>query len=502
MLFKYKERLLPSDSELRLILASWAEGEAPGLFLLLGGPPSGLVELIRSEVGKEDIEEENSAMLALLRRKVSGTPLEKEEWVLFRQYRLGMELAAIINESPLECPDPLLLWALRNRRRALRDAAFKAIVRKLADGQWNWIEVLSRSASASCRSSYEQLVLDEGLPALPIESFVNASRSFREFWLLQRIARARTRLELRESLKALKKLRPRARAWLFGKGIVTHRGSGVGAILKSLHKCGKSKVATLLNSVSPNLSEQDFLALLDCYLVWNFKEAGVNEDKNRHLWEVYEGKATALAETILRVSNRQNLQPLRSVFQKLSLTSSAQYLAKALIRLGSSSDVVTVIKKVEQADYQINYWFQIEMGQIVGRRMEELGGTIPTDLLRISRRNDFWKDPRALNLKSAHKSSRPLKSLYNRALYTRMVAHALIGASRQGNFDLLKDLSLHDFRMIARAAAVRLAQLAGDSGIRMLQSAVTDAIKHQHAEAFGLAVRDVEIESLGLVELR
>lgn len=67
--------------------------------------------------------------------------------------------------------------------------------------------------------------------------------------------------------------------------------------------------------------------------------------------------------------------------------------------------------------------------------------------------------------------------------------------------DLLKDLSLHEFRMIARAAAIRLAQLAGDPGIRMLQSAVTDAIEHQHAEAFGLAVRDAEIESLGLVKL-
>jgi hypothetical protein len=272
-------------------------------------------------------------------------------------------------------------------------------------------------------------------------------------------------------------------------------------MLKSLHKHEESKVVTLLNSVSPNLSEQDFLALLDCYLLWNLKEAGLKEDNNRRLWRVYEGKATALAETILRVSVQQNLEPLRSVFQKLSLTPSAQYLAKALIRLGNSSDIVTVIKRVEQADYQINYWFQIEMGQIVGRRMVELGGPIPTELLQISRRNDFWKDPRALNLKSAHKSSRPLKSLYNRALYTRIVAHALIGASRQGDFDLVKDLSLHEFRMIARAAAVRLAQLAGDPGIRMLQSAVTDAIEHQHAEAFGLAVRDTEIESLGLVEL-
>jgi hypothetical protein len=53
--------------------------------------------------------------------------------------------------------------------------------------------------------------------------------------------------------------------------------------------------------------------------------------------------------------------------------------------------------------------------------------------------------------------------------------------------------------MIARAAAIRLAQLGGDPGIRLLQAAVTDAIERQHAEAFGLAVREAEIESFGLL---
>ena len=498
MLFKYKERLLLSDSELRLVLASWAEGEGPGLYLLFGGSPSRLVELIRTEEAKQDTDEEDRAMLALLRRKVSDTPLEKDEWVLFRQYRLGMELATIINASPLECPDPILLWALRNRRRTLRDAAFKAIAKKLAHGQWNWVEVLSKSGSASCRSSYEQLVPDEGLPLLPTK-MVDVSRSFREFLLLQRIARAKTGLELRESLEALKKFRPRARIWLFGNGIVRHRKSRIEATLKSLHKHEESKVVTLLNSFGSNLTRQDFLTLLDCYLFWNQKEAGLNEDTNPRLWRAYEGKATALAEAILRVSKQQNLEALRSVFKKLSLTPSAQYVAKALIRLGSSGDIVTIIKRIEQAEYQINYWFQIELGEVVGRRTAELGGPIPAELLRISRRNDFWNDPRVLNLKSAHKTNRPLKSLYNRALYIRLVAHALIGSSGQSDNELLRSLCLHEFRMIARAAAIRLAQLEGDPGIRLLQSAVTDAIERQHAQAFGLAVREAEIDVFGLL---
>jgi hypothetical protein len=222
---------------------------------------------------------------------------------------------------------------------------------------------------------------------------------------------------------------------------------------------------------------------------------------NRRLWKIYESKATAVAETILRTSTHGNLELLRSAFQRIALTPSAQYLTTALICLGDANDIVVIIKRIEQAKSEIKYWYQIEMGQIVGRQMRDLGGPIPPQLFQIAQRDDFWEDPRSLSLKSAHRTERPLKSLYNRALYIRIVSLALIGLSRRDNLDLLKDLSLHNFRLVARAAAIRLAQLGKDVGFKILQSAVTDAIGHQHAEAFGLAVRDAEIEDCGLLEL-
>jgi len=55
--------------------------------------------------------------------------------------------------------------------------------------------------------------------------------------------------------------------------------------------------------------------------------------------------------------------------------------------------------------------------------------------------------------------------------------------------------------MIARAAAVRLAQLGGNYGMKMLQSGVTAAIDRGNSEAFGLAVRDAEIQQFGLIEI-
>jgi hypothetical protein len=80
-----------------------------------------------------------------------------------------------------------------------------------------------------------------------------------------------------------------------------------------------------------------------------------------------------------------------------------------------------------------------------------------------------------------------------------MVAHALIGASGQENLELLRALTLHQFRLIARSAAVRLVNEGGDSGIKMLQSVVAEAIDRHRAEALGLAVRDAEIQVLGIV---
>jgi len=335
MLFKYKERVLPSDAELRLILASWAEEQGPGLYLLLASTSSRLVELIRDEESKGDLDDEERAMLALLRRKVSGSTLGPREWSLFRRYQLGMELAGIISAAPLDCPDQVLSWALRSKRRTVRDAAFEAVAKKVANGRRKWIAVLTKSSSPFYRSTYELLAIDGNLPLFPINPSRTVSRPMQEFGLVQRIARAEPGPLLRTSLNELRKIRPRAHVWLFAKGIATHRTIGLAPTLIKLPRLGSSKVATLMNSARGNLNSSDFLALLDAYFEWNQKEARLADEMNRRLSRVYEDKASALAKTILRLSTKQNLKPLRNSFEKITLTPSAQYLALALVHAGT-----------------------------------------------------------------------------------------------------------------------------------------------------------------------
>ncbi len=300
-------------------------------------------------------------------------------------------------------------------------------------------------------------------------------------------------------MREFKRMRPGARVWLFAKGIATYRTIGIASTLKKLPRLGLAKTVTLLNSVSSEVGEHDFFALVDGYRQWNQKEAGLSDDSNERISRVYQAKAAALAKTILRVSTEHNLSLLRDTFRDILLTPSAQYVAMALVRHGDASDVVTLIERIGRADYRIPYWFQIEVGRTVGRRMRAVGSSVPAELLRTYENSDFWRAPRATSLKAV-RNKLPVNNLDNRALYVRVVANALIGAAGKEDLDLLQALSQHEYRLIARAAAVRLAQF-GDAAMTMLQLVVTGAIEHQVAESFGMAVRDAEVERFGLIEL-
>ncbi len=502
LLFQYKERVLPSDGEVRLILASWVQEHGPGLYLLLGCTPSRLVEIIRAEEAVQDIriEDGDHAMLALLRCKVGASPLGLKDWGLFRRYRLGLELAEILWTIPLECPDKVLLWALRNRRRTVREAALEAVAKKITSGRRKWIKLLSKSSSPIYRAAYERLAIHADLPLLPTNS-AQSSREFRQFGLVQQIMRATDGHASRRSLKELKKSRAKTCTLLFVRGALTHQSGGLTRILKRLRKLPVEKITTLLNGICGELHERDFQALLDVYVEWNQREAALAGNITRRLRKVYEDKASALAKAILAVATNRDVKRMRALLPMLILTPSAQYYALALIGVGNSSDIVRIIKRIEEVQYGVRFWFQVEMGLAVERRMKEMGGPVPADLLRICQKRGFWEDERGRRSKMLSKDKLNLRGLDNRSLYLRLVAHAVIGASGPKDLKLLGQLTQHRYRMVAKAAAVRLVELVGDEGIRILQSNVNDAIERRNAESFGEAIREAEIKALRLADL-
>jgi hypothetical protein len=501
VLFKHKERVLPSDIELKLILASWAREEGPGLFWLLAASPTKLLGLIHGIETENNLDDEVKATLVLLRRKISNAPLRGKDWAPFRRYKLAMQFMGLLATYTLDCPDSVLSGALRSKHKSVRAVVIEAVAQKIANGDRKWISELGKSASPNRRAAFETLALRPDLKLTSKKQLEQMPRAFQEFMLLRMIAGARSDAEARSSLKVLNKFRPKARSRLLAKALVTFRTKGVRPLISKLPELGADNMAVILRPVTGPLTKKDFAALLRAYKQWNEKEASDMEQRDREERAFSEDKATVLSETILRTATRKNLNQLRQTLNEIILTPSAQYFVLALLRIGSTKDVSQVIRKVETSNGDVRYWFQIEVARSIEKRMMELRRKPPRRLLRILAKKAFWENPLAEKSNFSKKDLLHLRHGYNRTLYIRLVAHTAIGAARLEDSDILRKLAMHDYHLIAQAAAIRLIDLAGDEGIRMLQSGITEAVEAGQTKSLALAIRDAEIHKFELARL-
>ena len=476
--------------------------KSPGLFWILRSNPSRVAELVTAEEAEEEeLDDEGRAMLVLLRAKVNNTPIQGRDWLVFRRYRLGVEMAALLSSHPVECPDSVVSFALRSRHRNVRDAAIEAVAQKVKKGHWKWITDFGKSSSLRKRAVFELLSLRDDIPLLSTNSSASAPRALQEFTFLQKISRAERLSEIRAALKAIRHFRPRSRTLILGESIARYQSRRLNVIFNNISTMGGEKTSVSLAPVRGTLRDQDFLALLRAYENCNTREAAHMEEESRFRRAIYESKATALATAILRTAAPTNVESLRTSLARITLTPSSQYHVLALLSIGSSTDVLQIIEKVQDSREQVQYWFQTPLVRTVEKRMGELGEQIPNLLRCICERKAFWEDPRAGKSKFLEKDLLPLRVKYNRALYVRLVAHTVIGSSTMQDSPLLQKLAQHEFHLIARAAAIRLTKLAGNAGLKLLQSCTTEAIAHGHTESFAFAFRDAEIQTLGLAEL-
>jgi len=501
VLFKHKERVLPSEPELKILLASWAQEEGPGLYWLLNASPARVIELIGAEETEKDLEDEGRAMLVLLRRKISGAPLRDKDWSYFKRYKLGIQLAHLLLGYGKHSPDKVIRWAMRSKHPSVRESVLMVLVEKVAGGSHKWILELGKSSSRFKRSIYEALALRVDLTLPPRRKSQHTSRPMREFALLQELSRAHDPAKARACLRALRKFRPRERTWLHAWAVAAFRMSGLRPILNKLRRMRAENFEVLLSPVDHRLTRREFRALLHAYRHWNMKEAERIQFENDPRYAIFESKATALSKTILKAATKRDLKQLRQGLEEINLTPSAEHYALALMRTGQAKDVLRIIRKVEKATIEVHYWFHVGIAQAIGKRMTELQVPPPRLLLRMCERKAFWESPFAERSRFLKRDLLPVKNWRNQRLYRRLVAHAVIGATTLKDLPLLKKMAQHEYRMIARAAAIRLTELAGDEGIRILQSLTTDAMAKGQAESLALALREAEVQRTGVAQL-
>ena len=104
--------------------------------------------------------------------------------------------------------------------------------------------------------------------------------------------------------------------------------------------------------------------------------------------------------------------------------------------------------------------------------------------------------------RSARKSDLlALKTIHNRSLYIRLAAYGAIGCADERDAAYLERLGLHDFQLVARAAALRLVRLFGEAAIQRLADHIDESREKRQAQSLADALRYAEIEFYGCAKL-
>jgi hypothetical protein len=497
MLYKHKERVVPGEFELRLLLSSWIKGNGPALYWLLkSGEREKLLHWLRSEEGREDLGRDEKVAIVLLRRKLGESPLVEKDYLAFRDYQLSAELAFLILKEPLLMPKQLLLYGLRHRRDEVRNACRDVIALRVKQGEWGWIDALRKSSSPDFRRAYESLIRRGDVP-LPAPAIVGSSRSTKEFALLKQINLARSPAEARLRWKQLRETHPPVRYGLLGKALAYLRGGQIRRLLAEASKVPAERAEVLLAALGETVKAVGFATLVRTYEKWCREESGRYERPAAY------SRNTALADAIPRSMCAGHLPILRRTIRRIPLKPSARGLAFGLLKFGNLDDYRLLLTRIARSREPIDFSNHTELGHTIAKRLADTARRVPGFLREIARTEEFWGE-------YIHPSDRPswpkkkllpITNVENRQLYIRLAGYGMIGSAKQADRGLLTRLAGHSYGLIARAAAISLVRLMGRSALEQLAKQIDRSLQDQKAKDLADAIRFAEIEYFGLASL-
>ena len=110
ILYKHRERVVPGELELRLLLASWLDDEGPALYWLLNPQwKPQILSWLASELGEDDGGPDRRAAAVLLRRRIEGGRITQEDFAALRRWKYAIELASLIQRDSVSLSEDLIL---------------------------------------------------------------------------------------------------------------------------------------------------------------------------------------------------------------------------------------------------------------------------------------------------------------------------------------------------------------------------------------------------------
>lgn len=491
ILYKHRKRLVPTQEETHLLLTTWVHNGGPGLYWLLAIEAKKLITWLRAEEAKEIIGREAKASAILLRHKLGQMPLSEKDYQAFQGYQLSEELAILIEKASADLPINLIVYGLRHKREEVREACISALIKRSKIGNWDWVKPLRNSTSVPLQNAYNELVLRSQVP-IP-EPSQEIDRYLKEFKLLKLLSYTDSPDKAKTLYNSIQKLRPKERFVTLAQSLLAMKQGRYKPLLQKAKRLSRNKANIILRTPRCLPSLVVFNELIKTYSQWNNLESG-RYDRN-----ALNAKARVLSSTIHDLTIPHYLPILRECFKKIRLTSSSREIVLALLKFGSKSDLKLILDRIANHDGPIDYWNHTELGRAAGINIQMSSKGIPPFLKTLIVKREFrgYLDPSERH-KIGRRELLPLIGSDNRALYIRIIAHAAIGAATKDDIKELVILSNHQYGLVARGAALKLARLLGPDSLKVLSDNIENAVQSGHPNSCAEALRHAEMSLYGV----
>jgi hypothetical protein len=490
MLYKHRQRILPSDAELGILLASWLAGAGPALYWLLRLPEQTFKDLLARAQQGVDTSSDEYAMVVLLRRKLGDVLFPNGDFSSFRGYKRSWELVGLMTIAPKEMPQEVLLYGLRHAREEVREAALRAITASINAGKHDWIARLRNSSSSPVFQAYLRSALRHDAGPLGCGS---GHSCLTEFVRLRNLAQAATPSETKTRAREVLRLRPPGRVSVFAKGLLLLKTGRLSALLNLCERLPRKKATAALEAIGAGVSAKDYKTLLVRFARWIRKPAEWFQSSSNY------AKALALSEAIYRASRTDLMPILRREISRLPLKWPSRPLFLAILKHGNMRDLRSLVNLIRVSKDKIDVWNHTQIGHEAAALATKSRRGIPKYLAEMLHRKDFWVYLSAQARRAvAANEILPLEDPDNRPFLIRLVGYAVIGAAQKNDEETLVRLCAHNYSMIARAAALRLADLFGDRALGILAERVDAAVRERTIESLATAVIYAEMSIYGL----
>lgn len=464
-IYKYRNKILCTERELQLLLASYLAGNGPVRYWLRSYSEERVIAWVRSLLSEDDEETRLNACRFLIR---SGEQIPLGEVAeLFSDYKLKSELGEFILKLAGRDDIPFLIRLHRKKAEEVVHASEKALVRLVSLSDEEILSQLARSTSQSSRHLFERLSLKyaQELRLKDVRNMWKTKEHWKRLLSIYALGKRGTKEDL-EQLQGLLEERKVSR---------TCKAAAMKSIVRLCSRFGRvDMVRSLLSSRNIRVVAASLEALEEPFPGLKINEVLVH----------YQRLPWKTARAVRCLASEKDLPVLKRKLKRITLRPSARDIVLAVCENGRENEFEFLLKLFLGCKHRIDFWNT----PVVFRAVAELAGRKHLSRLNaIMRSREFWEYHR----RDARPSQQmPVAEFDNLYFIKRLIGATYANVAGRRQFKKLRELLKHDYWTIWDAAADAVVKLAKISDLSQF---IEDAISFRtHRDGILRVLRDLD----------